>query len=208
MRKLQTREDRKNTALAVSSSPSGLLTPLNRVPQSKRARELVELVQTLQAIEHREAVLNEVERQLSEIPNYESSGLVRAPSHMYAEANEILSACHWSPRITPPPHEPNTFTWNARTIKSDWENCFVNWALNLRASGDISLIRSCRNCRKWFYAITNHQAFCRGRCRQQHHSKDKSFKDQRRLYMRRYRSKEEARKLAEELIRKSRRPRN
>jgi hypothetical protein len=207
MRKSQIiREQRKNIALALSNSPDGLLAPLNRVPQSKRGRRLLELVRALQDIEHEEAVLNEVDRQLSEDPNYETAGPVRAPSHMYARANEILSSCYWSPRVLPPPHESHSFTWKARTVQSDWENRFVFWVLNLRTRGDISLIRSCRNCGQWFYAVTNHQSHCSDRCRQQFHSRDRSFKEKRRLYMRRYRKDEKSQNsAATQLIRKGRR---
>ncbi len=197
MRKLRPKlEQRRQIALVLSSSPYGLLEPLNRVPQSKRTQKLLELVRTLQEIERIEATFAEVERQLSQEPNYATVGPERAPSHMYARANEILSACHWSPRVAPPPNEPHSFTWNARTAQSHWENMFVSWVLNLRAHGDISLIRSCRNCRQWFYAVTNHQTHCSDRCRQHFHSRDKSFKEKRRLYMRRYRKDEKSRNSA------------
>lgn len=207
MRKLRPiREQRGKTALALITSPDGLLVPLNRVPQSRRAQELLELLRTLQEIDHIEAVFAEVDRQLSQLPNYGPDGPARAPFHLYARANEVLSACHWSPRVASPPNEPHSFTWNARTIQSDWENRFVFWMLNLRASGDISLIRTCRNCKRWFYAVTNHQTHCTERCRQQFHSKDKSFKEKRRLYMRRYRKDEKSRNLAAlQLVKKDRR---
>lgn len=190
MRKL--RQQRRQTASALSS-PQGLLSPLNRVPRSKRADELLELVHALQDIEHEEAVLDEVERQLSEEPNYETAGPVRAPSHMYARANAVLSAFHWSPHVAPPPDESHSFTWNARTAESDWENRFVFWVLNQHAKRDTSLIRSCRNCQQWFYAVKSHQAHCSDRCRQHFHSTDKNFKEKRRLYMRRYRKEEQSR---------------
>jgi hypothetical protein len=205
MRKLHTvREQRRDIASVVSTSPEGLLAPLNRMPQSKRTQQLIELVRILQEIEHVEAVFNEVKRQLSADPNYDPGGRVRAPSRIYAAANEILSACHWSPRVIPPPQR-SIFVWDTRTNEAEWENCFVFWLLNIRAAGDLSLIRSCRNCRRWFYAITSHQAYCSGRCRQQFHSGDQGFKERRRLYMRRYRSVEKARELTErKLIRTSR----
>jgi hypothetical protein len=195
-RLLNSRERRRETAIALSNSPFGLLAPLNCALQSKRAQKLIELLRTLKEIEQVEAMLAEVERQLSQEPNYAGGSLLGAPSHVYAKANEILSACHWSPRVAPPPNQLHSFTWNARTAKSDWENRFVFWLLNLRASGEISLIRSCRNCEQWFYAITNHQTHCSDRCRQNFHSKDKIFREKRRLYMRRYRKDEKSKGLA------------
>jgi len=188
----QLRQQRRQTASALSS-PQGLLSPINRVPRSKRADELLELVHALHDIEHEEAVLNEVEKQLSEDPNYQTAGQVRAPSRLYARANAILSAFHWSPRVAPPPHESHSFTWNARTAESDWQNRFVFWVLNQHAKGNASLIRTCRNCHKWFYAITNHQLHCSDPCRQHFHSTDKKFKEKRRLYMRRFRKEQRSR---------------
>jgi hypothetical protein len=191
MRKLRT--DRQRIARVVTSD-GGILAPLNRLPRSKRTLELLELVRTLQEVEREEGILA-VERRPSWNGNDVKSGVV-APTRLYRTANQILSVCHWSPRIHRPPGQSNSFTWNARTEKSDWENGFVFWLLNLRARGDVSLIRCCRNCGRWFYATTNHQTFCEDRCRQQFHSKDQDFKKQRRLYMRGYRKNERARGLA------------
>jgi hypothetical protein len=76
---------------------------------------------------------------------------------------------------------------------------------NSRASGNISMIRSCRNCQRWFYAITNHQAYCIDSCRQQFHSRDLGFKEKRRLYMRWYRNDKKKRELATDLVAKKNR---
>jgi hypothetical protein len=175
--------------------PEGILAPLNRRPYSQRTKELVELVRTLQKIDRIEAVGAEVDRQLSQEPNYEAHGPPHAPSHMYARANEILSACRWSPRVAHSPNGHYFFTWRARTLRADWENSFVFWLLNLRVRGDISRIRSCRNCEDWFYAVTNHQTHCGDRCRQHFHSTSAVFKEKRRLYMKEYRRLEKARDL-------------
>ena len=196
LRKLRTnKRQREGIAAALSRSPDGLLVPLNRAPRSRRTKELLELVLILQKIEHREAMLAEVERQLSEDPNYGPTGIEYAPSEMYAQANQILLACHWSPCVGRQP-DGDLFTWRARSTRADWENSFVMWVLRLRARGDISLIRSCRNCEQWFYAVTNHQTYCSDRCRQQFHSRDESFKVKRRLYMRRFRKNEKSKNLA------------
>ena len=196
MRRLHTqREQRRRIALAVRSSPHGILAPLNLVTQSKRTQQLITLVRTLQEIERVEGVFAEVDRQLRQGANYVSVGPERAPSRLYAQANEILSVCHWSPCVAPLPNELNSFKWEARTRESEWNNKFVHWVLKLRAQGDISRIRNCRNCGQWFYAVTDHQAFCDDRCRQQFHSRDKRFKEKRRLYMRRYRKQEKSQDL-------------
>jgi hypothetical protein len=53
--------------------------------------------------------------------------------------------------------------------------------------------RRCVDCQRWFIAVTDHQKYCRDKCRKRHAAYGQSFKDQRRLYMREYRSKEKAR---------------
>jgi len=192
---LRTIQERRQRA-ATLSGPQGLLLPINRMPQSMRTHALVELLSTLLKIECVEAKLREVERQLREDPNYlPDDSPQRAPRELYVRANELLSACHWSPRVSPPPNPPYSFTWKAPTHQLDWENKFVHWLLNLRASGELSLIRCCRNCRQWFFAVTNYQTFCKHSCRQKFHSKDDSFKAKRRRYMRGYRRQQKERDL-------------
>jgi hypothetical protein len=44
-------QQRHDTASKLRSSPHGLLAPLNRMPQSKRTQQLIELVRTLHQIE-------------------------------------------------------------------------------------------------------------------------------------------------------------
>jgi hypothetical protein len=197
LRKLRSRRQRRQIA-AVLVSPEGLLAPLNRARQSQRTKELVELLRNLQEIWRLEAAEVEVERLSSQELDHDPVGARRAHRDLYVRANEILSRCHWSPRVSGPPNLPFGFAWNARREQSDWENRFVFWMLNQRASGEISLVRACRNCGRWFYAATNHQTYCGDRCRQQFHSRDQRFKEQRRLYMRRYRAMDKARQAARE----------
>jgi hypothetical protein len=105
-----------------------------------------------------------------------------------------------------PPNPLTSFTWHAKTEQSGWENLFVHWLLNVRTRGDLSLTRRCRNCRRWFYAVTNHQTSCTDRCRQQIHSRNERFKENRRLYMRRYRKAEQSRNwVAEQAVKVGRR---
>lgn len=170
-----------------------MLAPLNSARPSARALELVDLVCRLQEIERVERTLAEIPRQLSQDSTHLPVGPQRAPSFMYARANQILSVCKWTPIVPYPRRLPYNFKWKASTFESDWENRFVFWTLNLWVRGDISLIRGCHNCRHWFYAVTNHQMYCTNDCRQQFHSRSYEFKEKRRLYMRRYRKDQEAR---------------
>ncbi len=187
--KHETRRSRKRQALALVS-PEGLLAPLNRAHPNARARELADLVSILAEIERKEAV-----RIVTEIDLKNGGVRGRDPRNPYLRANLILSKCNWSPRVSPQPNRLNSFTWKAPTEQRDWENLFVFWLLNCRAEVGVSLVRKCRNCGQWFYAVTSHQVHCTDRCRQQFHSKDLEFKEKRRLYMHRYRLKEKMRNL-------------
>jgi hypothetical protein len=53
-------------------------------------------------------------------------------------------------------------------------------------------IRRCRlqECRKWFFAVTDHQKYCGDTCRKRDAAQGESFKEKRRLYMRKYRGEE------------------
>jgi len=53
-------------------------------------------------------------------------------------------------------------------------------------------IRRCRlqECRKWFFAVTDHQKYCGDTCRKRDASQGVSFKMKRREYMKKYRSNE------------------
>jgi hypothetical protein len=187
---LRSQQERKEKACLLVEGPEGLLAPLNKPVKSKRTGEVIELLRLLQEIEIAEGEWAGIDRILSLSPNYQPLGRVPASSHLYVKVNEILSDFQWSPRIERPPNKPYSFTWNAPTHVADWENRFVFWLLNQRSSGDLLRIRNCRNCGQWFYAVTGHQTSCTDRCRQQFHSMDTTFKEKRRLYMRKYRKNE------------------
>ena len=59
----------------------------------------------------------------------------------------------------------------------------------------VQKIRRCRvlKCRRWFYAKTDHQKYCGDTCRKKDASQGETFKEQRRVYMKKYRSEEAAR---------------
>lgn len=53
-------------------------------------------------------------------------------------------------------------------------------------------IRRCHRleCRKWFFAVTDHQKYCGDTCRKRDAAHSESFKEKRRIYMMKYRSEE------------------
>jgi hypothetical protein len=184
-RKLRTSMDQRRRTAKVLISPEGLLAPINRKAPSKRTVELIELLRTVQKIDRWIAVDAYVDWQLSQEPNYGPAGPTPAPRELYVRANEILSKYHWSPRVGRP--ADMSFSWSGRTEQSDWENRFVYWIFNLLRNGELTRLKSCRDCGKWFYAVTNHQGYCNNRCRQHQHAANQGFKEKRRLYMKRYR---------------------
>lgn len=200
-RMLQARKQRRQSA-KVLTGPAGLLSPLNTCPHNGRTKQLIALVHVLQKIENDEACV-ERERQLSKKPAKATSGFLSLTYSLYQTANSILSVCHWSPRVSPPPNPSHRFTWTASTETIDWENSFVWWVLGLRSRREISLIRVCPTCRKWFLACTNHQVYCSDRCRQKFHATSRDFKEKRRLYMRRFRAIQKLREArAKELVKR------
>jgi hypothetical protein len=56
-------------------------------------------------------------------------------------------------------------------------------------------IRRCLECRRWFFAITEHQKYCGDGCRKRHAARGEEFLEKRRSYMREYRRREKARDL-------------
>lgn len=48
----------------------------------------------------------------------------------------------------------------------------------------VHLIRRCRQCPKWFFAVTDHQKYCSTACRKRDASQGESFKEKRARYMR------------------------
>jgi hypothetical protein len=89
-----------------------------------------------------------------------------------------------------------SFVMEAKDRVFMWETGAVSWLTQLleRPEG-FSLTPSplihfhkCRNCDRWFFAVTDHQRYCQESCRQQFASQSPEFREKRRLYMReRYR---------------------
>lgn len=74
-----------------------------------------------------------------------------------------------------------------------YENRAVQWIVqNVSA---VHLIRRCHRsqCRKWFFAVTDHQKYCGASCRKRDASQGESFKEKRRVYMKQYRKDEAGR---------------
>jgi len=67
------------------------------------------------------------------------------------------------------------------------EYALINYVLAQWCNGSIQRLRTCENCKRWYYAATDHQVFCVPRCRQQSFAQSEEFKEKRKLYMRKRR---------------------
>jgi len=102
-----------------------------------------------------------------------------------------LERLRWSPAIRSCggfSYLCDTYTWSSGTV-DEWEH----WAtlLLLRqlkgagmAGAPIMRFRQCRQCSKWFYALTDHQLSCSKNCRKKFASISPTFKERRARYMR------------------------
>jgi hypothetical protein len=83
--------------------------------------------------------------------------------------------------------------WTGKEESYLTEAKLVNYSLDLAERGTIGRLRTCRECHKWFYAMTDHQTNCTQACRKRFASHDQRFKKHRREYMKRYRRDEQKR---------------
>lgn len=85
--------------------------------------------------------------------------------------------------------ELHTKSEGARSVESA-----IYWLLNHYVpTGDTSKFRTCGECGKWFFAVTDHQKYCSENCRLRCISHSDRFKEKRRQYMKRYRGQEKQR---------------
>jgi len=82
---------------------------------------------------------------------------------------------------------------NTRSESDYQEQVAVQSLLQELAEGRINRFRVCRQCQRWFYAVTAHQISCSEACRKKHASTSEDFKAKRRKYMKKYRKQEQAR---------------
>jgi hypothetical protein len=89
--------------------------------------------------------------------------------------------------------ESGSFGWTGQEESYLTETKMINYSLDLAERGTIGRLRTCRECHKWFYAMTDHQTNCTQACRKQFASHDLRFKKHRREYMKKYRREQRER---------------
>lgn len=110
------------------------------------------------------------------------------------ELNARLSGYKWHPTVAPSMERPSclevSYSFDAANHEEATKNRAVVYLM--RNTAKIHLIRRCRRveCRKWFFAVTEHQKYCSENCRKRDAQQGPEFKRKRAEYMRRYRSEE------------------
>jgi len=200
MRRLQNKRryrrreaDSANAILDRLSSPSAH-------PSRKRIEELVEL---LRETEQREGELSEHlyshmrkrprsgdMQHFDELQAVETSRAQKAYTAVIGRVNRILSRYRAIPVLLPAvfwvdDHTGLRFDWQPERDGKwrKWEIEAVQLILGLIEKRELHRLHKCRNCSKWFYAVTDHQLHCSDTCRKQFASRDPKFKERRRRYM-------------------------
>ena len=106
--------------------------------------------------------------------------------------NARLAKYKWHPVVRPHISPYTNFVvqyeFDTTSDAAHFENRAVQWLMNHIAL--VHRIRRCRRlqCRKWFYAVTEHQKYCEANCRKRDAQQGPEFKRKRAAYMRdRYR---------------------
>jgi hypothetical protein len=136
--------------------------------------------------------------QLSESIRLSSPSENRAQRAEYARVLRDLNAClsgyKWHPTLAPYTEQRFYFLvrYGFRTANHEekTENQAVEWLM--RHIAEVHRIRRCnrQQCRKWFFAVTDHQKFCGENCRKREAQQGPEFKRKRADYMKKYRSDE------------------
>jgi hypothetical protein len=110
------------------------------------------------------------------------------------ELQTLLIHYHWRPTVEDRLYHSlgQRLLWD-RTHPADTEENRAIQFLFMQIDGHagrarILRFRKCRECAAWFYALKDHQIYCKESCRKRDHSHDESFKEKRRIYMKKYRS--------------------
>jgi len=110
------------------------------------------------------------------------------------ELNARLSRYKWHPTVVPSMERPTylevSYSFDAENHEEATENRAVVYLM--RNTAKIHRIRLCRRpqCRKWFFAVIDHQKYCSENCRKRDAQQGPEFKRKRAEYMKKYRSHE------------------
>jgi hypothetical protein len=139
--------------------------------------------------EERYSILVELNARLSE---YEWNPVVRN-SVTVNSYFQISFEAGPNPALVKPGPFGERIDFNTPSGAAFFENRAVQWIV--QNVGAVHRIRRCHRsqCRKWFFAVTDHQKYCGASCRKRDAAQGDDFKEKRRLYMRKYRDDESER---------------
>ena len=199
-----------------------ILAALNgdRVAPSQQKR-LVEILKDIQKLEEmcaevrRHDQLEVVRTEVGEVRFHgtttdEGIAAVKALNDLGAaildRVNEQLLRSRWSNRLMVHNHTKllriNIF--NKRSDNAILIESSIFYFLNeYLPTGEINRFRTCGECKRWLFAMTDHQRYCGEKCRLRHISQSDVFKEKRRLFMRDYRRKGKEREKRERLAAKA-----
>jgi hypothetical protein len=193
------------------SGRQAILKPLNggRFEQGyiytnpKRVGKILELLVQI------EAILTELRSHIPDKPMWLYTGgfirilpEIRGHEHLFRlgekrleELNTLLSTYRWSPQI----QILRGFLFQMRprqtqktTLSQRREYWIVESLLREAERGNLYRYKNCPECKKWFYALTDHQRFCGNSCRKRYASHSGEYKLKRREYMKTYRRKQKS----------------
>jgi hypothetical protein len=169
--------------MALGESAVISLLNMERNPGAKHVAELIEAFQ--KAVQRMESI------------KASSGGEQYVVINALADINGRLSKFRWGPAIfgitQPEPHFKVRYVMIAGKINNaalELEQYATQWIVDHIEA--VQRVRRCHRpkCRKWFFAKTDHQKYCGDNCRQRDAAQGESFKEKRRLYMKKYRSEE------------------
>jgi hypothetical protein len=155
------------------------------------------------SVTKRVAEIVEMCRRIGELTERIRLSSASAIKALFIERNEILTDLNarlakfkWHPVVRAYMGADTHFSVSYEVPTSDdaaFENRAIQWVMDHIDA--VHRIRRCRRlqCQKWFFAVTDHQKYCEDNCRKRDAAQGESFKEKRRLYMRRYRKDEKVR---------------
>ena len=164
------------------------LLNMERSPGAKRVAELVEAFR--RATELLEAIRGS---------SVSDSKQHAAVCNALSEINSRIAQFRWMPAILGFNEAESHFKVRYLMIvgmnddgAKAYEQFAIQWIVDHVDA--VHRIRHCYfpQCRKWFFAKTDHQKYCGDNCRQRDAAQGESFKEKRRLYMKKYRREEAA----------------
>jgi len=181
------KESKRATKLQVRKGESEalklwILNKLNSDSTTPSAVRVTELLQLLLQIEAKRcelfgqhAVIDRGEWDRLDFRNYPDLDTKNQQYQAFFQTlKQRLSRYKWTPQVWPVHFYSLQLVWAypLSNEEENWENQSVCWLIHQSTQGNrgslrslISRFRQCKECNKWFYAVTEHQHFCGSKCR-------------------------------------------